>query len=124
MGICKQIKTFSNRQSGHVAHIVGHQFLKNSLSKLSTQLCRIGQDAVMTATARYDIRPHGDRWMVFDTITGSPATVNGVWQVDLCLEDADDLADALSYLHAKGTPARLDEFAAWIDVAIAGFRRK
>jgi hypothetical protein len=49
--------------------------------------------------------PHGNRWMVFDTITGSPAAVNGVWQIDLSLEDADDLADALSYLHAKtGNP--------------------
>jgi hypothetical protein len=27
--------------------------------------------------------------------------VNGVWQVDLPLEDADDLADLLSHLHAK-----------------------
>jgi hypothetical protein len=52
--------------------------------------------------ARYDIRPHGvGRWMVFDTMTGSPAVANGVWLTDLSFEDADDLADALSQLHGK-----------------------
>jgi hypothetical protein len=103
-GFYKQIRAFSKRRSVRVGRIVGrivgHYFSKNSMSGLSTQHCQIRHDGPM-ATARYDIRPHGNRWMVFDTMTGSPATVNGVWQVDLCLEDADDLADALSYLHAK-----------------------
>jgi hypothetical protein len=57
--------------------------------------------------ARYDIRPHGDGWMVFDTMTGSPGSLNGVWQVGLPLEDADDLADLLSRLHTEDSAAQL-----------------
>jgi hypothetical protein len=36
--------------------------------------------------------------MLFGAVTGSPASLNGVWQTGLSLEDADDLADLLSRL--------------------------
>jgi hypothetical protein len=55
--------------------------------------------------ARYDIKPHRDSWMVIDTSTGSPASINGVWQVGLPLEDADDLADLLNHLHTEALAA-------------------
>ena len=51
--------------------------------------------------ARYDIKPEGDSWTVYDTSTGLPAEVNDVVQVGLSLEDADDLADLLNRLHAE-----------------------
>jgi hypothetical protein len=51
--------------------------------------------------ARYDIKPEGDSWTVYDTTTGLPAEVNEVVQVGLSLEDADDLADLLNRLHAE-----------------------
>jgi hypothetical protein len=35
---------------------------------------------------------------VWDTATGTPAVVKGVWQVDLELELADELTDALNWL--------------------------
>jgi hypothetical protein len=51
--------------------------------------------------ARYDIKPEGDSWTVYDTTTGLPAEVNDVVQVGLSLEDADDLADLLNRLDAE-----------------------
>jgi len=51
--------------------------------------------------ARYDIKPEGDSWTVYDTTTGLPAEVNDVVQVGLSLEDADDLADLLNRLQAE-----------------------
>jgi hypothetical protein len=51
--------------------------------------------------ARYDIKPEGDSWTVYDTTTGLPAEVNDVIQVGLSLEDADDLADLLNRLDAE-----------------------
>jgi hypothetical protein len=51
--------------------------------------------------ARYDIKPDGDSWTVYDTTTGLPAEVNDVVQADLSLEDADDLADLLNRLDAE-----------------------
>jgi hypothetical protein len=51
--------------------------------------------------ARYDIKPEGDSWTVYDTTTGLVAEVNDVVQVGLSLEDADDLADLLNRLGAE-----------------------
>jgi hypothetical protein len=45
---------------------------------------------------RYDMRKEGDGWTVFDRFTGWPASVNGVEQVGLPTEDADDLVDLLN----------------------------
>jgi hypothetical protein len=50
---------------------------------------------------RYNIKPEGAGWTVYDTATGLPAEVNDVAQVGLSLEDADDLADLLNRLHAE-----------------------
>jgi hypothetical protein len=42
---------------------------------------------------------------VYDTVTGSPAAVNGATQIGLSLEDADDLADLLNRLHNEQSAA-------------------
>ena len=52
----------------------------------------------MSVVARYDIRPDEKGWTVFDTATNIPAEVNGMIQVGLPLDDADDLADLLDRL--------------------------
>jgi len=51
--------------------------------------------------ARYDIKPDGNGWTVYDTATRLAAEVNGRIQVGLSLEDADDLADLLNRLHVE-----------------------
>jgi hypothetical protein len=50
------------------------------------------------ATARYELRKTTSGWTVWDTAMGAPAVVKGVWQVDLELELADELTDALNWL--------------------------
>jgi hypothetical protein len=50
------------------------------------------------ASARYELRNTTSGWTVWDTVIGTPAAVKGVWQVDLELELADELADALNWL--------------------------
>jgi hypothetical protein len=52
-------------------------------------------------SARYDIRSEFRGWMVYDTLTDSPAVINHVPQTSLALEDADDLADLLNHLHSQ-----------------------
>jgi hypothetical protein len=42
-----------------------------------------------------------DGWSVYDPTTGLPVEVNGMVQVGLFLEDADNLADLLNRLHAE-----------------------
>ncbi len=51
--------------------------------------------------ARYHIRTGPNGWTVYDTATRLPAEVNGIIQIGLSLEDADDLADLLNRLHAE-----------------------
>ena len=50
-------------------------------------------------SARYELRKTVSGWTVWDTVTETPAVVKGAWQVDLELEIADDLADALNWLN-------------------------
>jgi hypothetical protein len=50
------------------------------------------------ASIRYELRKTASGWTVWDTEKGTPADVKGVWQVDLELELADDLTDALNWL--------------------------
>ena len=50
------------------------------------------------ASARYELRKTASGWTVWDTAKGTPAVVKGVWQVDLELELADELTDALNWL--------------------------
>jgi len=49
-------------------------------------------------STRYELRKTASGWTVWDTAKGTPATVEGVWQVDLNLEIADELTDALNWL--------------------------
>jgi hypothetical protein len=51
--------------------------------------------------ARYDIQTDRNGWTVYDTTTDMPAEVNGMLQIGLSMEDADDLADLLNRLHAE-----------------------
>jgi hypothetical protein len=55
--------------------------------------------------ARYDIKPDGNGWTVYDTATSLAAEVNGFIQVGLSVEDADDLADLLNRLHVEQSAA-------------------
>jgi hypothetical protein len=55
-------------------------------------------------STRYELRKTASGWTVWDTATGTPATVKGVWQVDLELEAADELTDAMNWLD-RHTPA-------------------
>ncbi len=54
---------------------------------------------------RYDIKPDGNGWTVYDTITNLPAEVNGFVQVGLSTADADDLADLLNLLDIEQSVA-------------------
>jgi hypothetical protein len=47
---------------------------------------------------RYEMRQVNSGWTVWDTQTNAPAVVEGRWQVDLNMEDADDLTDLLNRL--------------------------
>ncbi len=55
----------------------------------------------MSKPARYEPRMYNGRWRVWDTQTGAPVVVNGVWQVDLTMGEADDLADLLAWQDAQ-----------------------
>ena len=54
------------------------------------------------ANTRYELRKTASCWTVWDTAKGTPASVKGVWQVNLELEFADDLTDALNWLDDDG----------------------
>jgi hypothetical protein len=47
---------------------------------------------------RFDIRPDGEGWTIFDRITNQPAVVDGFLSVGLAFQDADDLVDLLNTL--------------------------
>ncbi|HYI89893.1 MAG TPA: hypothetical protein VEY05_08335 [Beijerinckiaceae bacterium] len=47
---------------------------------------------------RFDIRPDGEGWTIFDRITNQPAIVDGFLSVGLAFQDADDLVDLLNTL--------------------------
>ena len=55
------------------------------------------------ASTRYELRKTVSGWTVWDTGTGTPATVDGVWQVDLNLDIADDLTDSLNWLDERAS---------------------
>jgi hypothetical protein len=50
-------------------------------------------------SARYELRMTASRWTVWDTAKGTPATVKDVWQVGLELQVAEELTDALNWIH-------------------------
>ena len=50
---------------------------------------------------RYELRKLGNGWAVWDTTTNAPAIVEGRWQTDMLLDDADDLTDLLNRLDAE-----------------------
>ena len=50
------------------------------------------------ASTRYELRKTQSGYTAWDTKTGTPATVDGVWQVGLEIQNADDLTDSLNWL--------------------------
>ena len=53
------------------------------------------------ANPRYELRKTENKFTVWDTATGTPATVDGVWQVGLDVQNADDLTDSLNWLEDR-----------------------
>jgi len=54
-------------------------------------------DDPLPMRVRFDTKEDEEGWTVFDIFTGNPTEVNGVSQVGLPAEDAEDLADLLNY---------------------------
>lgn len=52
--------------------------------------------------ARYDLREDLEGYTVFDVWTGAPVIIKGVPQVGLEVQDADELAEALTWLADHG----------------------
>lgn len=50
----------------------------------------------------FDIREDDEGWTVFDVWTGQPVVIAFVLQVGLDLQDADDLAELLDRIAARG----------------------
>lgn len=50
---------------------------------------------------RYELRKTASGWTVWDAATDTPATVDGVWQVGLEIQNAADLTDALNWLDLR-----------------------
>jgi hypothetical protein len=44
----------------------------------------------------FDVKRNDEGWTVYDVSTEEPATIDGVEQVGLPLDDADELADLLN----------------------------
>jgi len=59
------------------------------------------------ASERYELRRTANRWTVWDTAKGTPATVKDVWQVGLELQVAEELMDALNWID-EHRPAKSD----------------
>ncbi|MDB5566676.1 MAG: hypothetical protein JWP84_3242 [Tardiphaga sp.] len=47
---------------------------------------------------RYEMRMLENRWAVWDTEANTPAVVEGCWQTDVSMDDADDLTHLLNRL--------------------------
>ena len=52
--------------------------------------------------ARYDLREDDHGWTVFDMWTGVPVVYRGMPQIGLDIQDADELAEALTWLADRG----------------------
>ena len=51
---------------------------------------------------RYDIREDREGWTVFDLFTGEPVVISDVPQTGLDIQDADELAELLTWLADRG----------------------
>ena len=59
-------------------------------------------DPVMdVAPQRYELRKLSNGWAVWDTETNAPAVVDGRWQTDMEMDDADDMTDLLNRTQRK-----------------------
>lgn len=52
--------------------------------------------------ARYDLRPDSEGWTVFDVWTGEPVVIELTPQTGLDIQDADELAELLTYRADRG----------------------
>ena len=86
---------------------VGTRITLQIASRLCYKAAMSTGGAPIIASARYELQKTASSWTVWDTAKGTPALVKGVWQVDLELELADELTDALNWL-ADQAPASGD----------------
>jgi hypothetical protein len=56
----------------------------------------------MTKLARYDLREDAEGWTVYDVWTGEPAVIALVPQTGLDVQDADEIAEWLTYMSDRG----------------------
>lgn len=49
-------------------------------------------------TDRFELRRLENGWAVWDTRENAPAIVEGRWQTDMSMDDADDMTDLLNRL--------------------------
>lgn len=57
---------------------------------------------------RFDIRPDGNGWTIYDRKTDQPAVIDGFVSEGLPFDDADDLVDLLNTLDVLKRPTRLE----------------
>jgi hypothetical protein len=50
---------------------------------------------------RFELRKAANGWLIWDTLTDTPASVYGRWQTDMDMEEADDLTDLLNALERR-----------------------
>jgi len=55
-----------------------------------------------TTPARYDLREDSEGWTVFDVWTGEPVVVDMAVQTGLDIQDADELAEWLTWFSDRG----------------------
>src|SRR3954453_21170469 len=87
-----------NLRGGDPCHLPAREFqLRHSYEPLRrTRFSKGVPNSIMLrlmASARYELRKTASGYTVWDTKTGTPATVDGVWQVGLEIQNADDLTD-------------------------------
>ena len=56
---------------------------------------------------RFDIRPDGEGWTIYDRLTNEPAVVAGYISVGLRFSDADEIVDLLNTLELLKQKATL-----------------
>jgi hypothetical protein len=56
----------------------------------------------MTKIARYDLREDPEGWTVYDIWTGEPAVIGMEPQTGLEIQDADEIAEWLTFMSDRG----------------------
>jgi hypothetical protein len=64
-------------------------------------------DVCRSAAGSYDFREENETWMVYDCRTGYAAALNGVRQVGLGLNEADDIAAVLNRVETQSAASAI-----------------